>query len=968
MKKWVELILRFPLLTAILLGVVTLVAFFGLLRIRFDTSTEAMMPKKNIIYKQNQRAKSIFGDSSTSVLTALRPKGKHPLFCRENFKTMYQLVSELEEYSVFNREVEEARLKTLLETGNVSIKKKGSLINVKESTPGEIDDLESQLDREIFGEGDNKKSSGKTRSGDIWDLSRPLRNNTLYPRALRERNVYRYGSYNPVSIRTLKQRLSPAGVRQLETVIIRNSLTGIDEGRLLTRNEFKKIIESWESVFLYKSMRIIKALINPVTGKDINGDGNKISLKSFLHADKDGRIKLPQTQKDFDRYRALLKANPAYESVLYSVDQKGDIRALAISLVMRPLENHMDVFSYIYTAIKKYENDRVKITPVGIPVYEKFIFDYMNRDLKTLVPLVLAVIVLIFLLNFKSLRGVILPSLAVAVAVIWATGLMGYLDVPITMMVNMLPALLLSVGSSYAIHIYNQYLHDRDALILPDKKNGLASSMSHISSTVVLASLTTAIGFSTLAVNELISLKHLGIFSAVGSFFAMGIAVTLIPVCLMLLKIKKNKTLPAGDDIRRNRFVGRIIIIFDYLSQNRGRPVIFISLVLFIAGLAGTGRIKIASTPMNNFKKNSYLYNAEFMMGDYFDGSLTMNLVFDSGRKDGVNDPRFLRDIERVRNWLTSPENREKFQMLHTNAYGDYIKRIHKSINNEAPESFTIPDSRQTIEDYLKLYSGADENSDGRVDAIEPFVDSQFRYANIMIRVGSIDGRLYSSHLVEKSKRAIEKFISGDKDLKKYRYLLIGESMNFMVISQMIISGQLKSIFITLAVVVFVILFLFRNIVAGLISIIPISMAIVITYGTMGYFNIPLDISKSLLAAIAIGIGVDDTIHMLKTLKFHLHRGLSLKMAMDATYREAGTAIIYTSLALISGFSVLLFSEFLPIFYLAILMILTILMTTVSALILLPGVIFLFKLNIDRELDWKIFKIINFKKFFEIEK
>ena len=135
----------------------------------------------------------------------------------------------------------------------------------------------------------------------------------------------------------------------------------------------------------------------------------------------------------------------------------------------------------------------------------------------------------------------------------------------------------------------------------------------------------------------------------------------------------------------------------------------------------------------------------------------------------------------------------------------------------------------------------------------------------------------------------------------------------------------------------------------------------------MGYFNIPLDISKSLLAAIAIGIGVDDTIHMLKTLRLQLKRGLPMKEAIVMTYREAGIPIIYTSLALIFGFSVLLLSQFLPIFFLSILMILTMVTTTISALVILPAIIILFDLKIDKELDWKIFKIINIQKFFEID-
>jgi len=968
MKKWVELILQFPKTTIILIIFVSVLSVFGVMRVKFDTSTDAMMPKNNLVYKLNQRSKMIFGDSKTYVLTAIEaPEGKE-IFTKENFILLHSLVTELNEFRSFNKREEDERFGSLLKQGNIILEKQGEPIKHKIDRLDEFEDIETELDKEIFGDEKEGASVEKVKSKDIWDTSRPVKRKKLYAKAIRLRNTYSYQSYKPVSIAKLKVILKAQGSKQLLSILKKHKMEKLAEDKLLTKGEFKTIVEAWESVYLFKSMEIIKMLLDPVTGSDIHGENNQIFVKSFLPADKSGDIILPQTKKDFISYKKRLKENPSYKSVLYSLNAKGEIRALAVSIVLRPLENHIDVFNYIHAVIKKYNGKRLKLTPVGIPVYEKFIFDYMNRDLRVLIPLVLAVIILTFLLDFRSLRGVFLPTLSVMIGTLWVVGLMGFLNVPITMMVNMLPALLVSVGSSYAIHIFNQYLHDRDTVIAADPRSGLAQSMSHISSTVVLASLTTVIGFSTLAVSELISLKHLGIFSALGSFFAMGVAVTFIPVVLMLLKPRKRKNLPASDDIKRNRIVGRVIIIFDHLSQQRAKAVVVAAVIVAVAGFVGMNKIKLASTPMNNFKKDSYLYKAEFMMGDIFDGSLTMNLVFDSGKRDGVKDPVFLKNIEKIRTWLTSPANRENYQMLHTAAFGDFIKRINKAMHNEDPACFTVPDSKETINDYMRLYSGVDENSDGRIDALEPFVDAQFRYANILIRVGSIKGRLYSSHLIEVSKKAIEEYVGSQKELKGYSWRLIGETMNFMVISRMIISGQLKSIMFTLIVVAIVILLLFRNFKASLVSIFPISMAIIVSYGTMGYLNIPLDISKSLLSAIAIGIGVDDTIHMLKTLKFHLHRGLGLSEAMDATYREAGTAIVYTSLALILGFSVLLLSEFLPIFYLSILMIVTIVTTTVSALVLLPGIIFLFKLNIDEELNWKIFKILNFKKFFEIEK
>jgi len=187
------------------------------------------------------------------------------------------------------------------------------------------------------------------------------------------------------------------------------------------------------------------------------------------------------------------------------------------------------------------------------------------------------------------------------------------------------------------------------------------------------------------------------------------------------------------------------------------------------------------------------------------------------------------------------------------------------------------------------------------------------------------------------------------------------------VLSDLILKGQILSVIITLFLVAIIIFLLFRNWQAALISIIPITTSIVITYGIMGYLDIHLDSSKALLAAVAIGIGVDDTIHMLKTLRHNLRKGMSMTDAMNKTHREAGLAIVYTSLALIFGFSVLIISEFVPVQYLGVLIAMTMISTTISALVLLPSVIILLKLPLEKELQWKIFKWINLGRFFEVE-
>lgn len=327
-----------------------------------------------------------------------------------------------------------------------------------------------------------------------------------------------------------------------------------------------------------------------------------------------------------------------------------------------------------------------------------------------------------------------------------------------------------------------------------------------------------------------------------------------------------------------------------------------------------------------------------------------------------MKDPEFLCSIDDLRNWITSPQNRKDYHMLHTTSFSDVIKRMHMAINNDDPEFYGIPEKQSIITDYLEIYSGEDRNSDGRFDTLEQYVDRDLRYVNVLIRMGSINDKIISTRIMKKGQEHIKNHMAGHSSFKNYRIIQTGAASNLITLAELVVRGQIISILLTLIIVAVLIFILFLNFKAGLLALIPISVSIIITYGFMGFFDIPLDMPKAILAAVALGIGVDDTIHMLKTLKFHLKAGLSIEESIKATHREAGMAIVYTSLSLVLGFSVLLLSDFVPGQFLGAMIVLTMISTTIAALVLLPASIIFFKIDLSRQNRFRIFRRLNFKR------
>ena len=997
MKRWIDFNLNHPRLVLLILFIITVLSALGFRNLYFDSSTEAMMPKHSTEYIAGLKAKKIFGDSKAFFLTAIQPSDGAELFSRETFEQLSLLVEEIEEFQRFNRNREDRRIGTLMNISGISVKnpdagqapEKPLKKTGPSSTEAGLDDLleknsdsasketvsslEDELDKNLL---NGKSPAGKkdisiNENGpgkDIWEGCCPTQEE-IYVRPVRKKNSYDYTGYRPISISETRQALDTVARRHLDTILILADLNEKQPEEKLSRREFGKIMELWEKFYLYKSMKIVKSFINPVTGKDIMGTAGEIRPFRFIEEDRNGRPLIPSTEEEFSRYRKKLLSNPAYESALYSLDEKGNIRALAFSSNFRPHRNHGEIFEFLDTAIEKYNRSPLKLTTVGILTLQKIVSGIMKNDLKKFMPLILLIVILTFYLNFRLVRGVILPSLAVLIGAAWTIGLMGHFSIPITMTVNMLPPLLVAVGSSYSIHIFNQYLLDQKNMHSIDKKEGLSLAMNHISLTVLLAAITTFAGFISLMVNDVESIQNFGVFAALGTVISVAVSVMLIPSALMLMKLLPHKT--KHQDVDHFEYsspsVGRIIRLLNHLCRFHPGAVFICCILIILVFSYGITKIRIETAPLHNFKKSSFLYKADFLLGNLFRGSIASNFIIDSGRKNGVKDPVFLRRVEEIRAWITSPENQERSHMFHTSSFGDVIKRMNKAMNNENPDFYTIPENAGTINDYMELFSGEDSDSDGRIDSIEPFVDPEFRYVNVIIRTGSRNGEMFTTDHIQKSKDSITGYMNSRPWPEKYTWHLTGEAVNFLVLAKLMVKGQIKSVCLTLAAVALIIFLLFRNWQAAIISLLPISTSIIMTYGLMGLLDINLDSSKALVSAVSIGIGVDDTIHMLKTLKHNLKKGLSIQQAIDATHREAGLAIVYTSLALILGFSVLLLSDFVPVQYLGGLIGITMISTTVSALVLLPSLLLFFNIQLQKELNWRIFRWINLGRIFDMD-
>ncbi len=615
---------------------------------------------------------------------------------------------------------------------------------------------------------------------------------------------------------------------------------------------------------------------------------------------------------------------------------------------------------------------KLKAVIQGIPYINTTMNHYMQNDLKTFLPLVIIAIVIIFFLNFRSIRGVLLPFLTMNIADIWIMGLMGHLGYKLTIMGVCLPPLILAVGSSYSIHILNQYYMDLDQIHKSSANVGLTKSMLHISLTVILAGLTTFVGFFMLITNEVSAIKEWGVFQAIGVLFAVILSVTMIPAFLSLMSssdAEEKNILSTNRTTLVSRLVDKLIEYFTLLSTKHYKAILAITAIIIAISIAGLLKIKAETSVHAYFKPGDPVLTSSWYIGQKFGGYSGLNIIIDSGKKKGVLEPEFLKFTEKLRNHLGAPENRH-IHIGRTEGFSDFIKTMHMAMNKGDRKFYTIPDKKIDIESYIEIFSGEDENDDGRIDVFEPYVDYDFKTANIFARIHEPENEYLSTSHMVKIINHIETYIK-ENIPPGYTFKTSGEPKIMVRLMHYIVKGQMMSLLFSLIVVALVVFLLFKNFYAGLTALIPITVAVLFNFGIMGWFGIRLDVATAIIASVTIGIGIDDTIHFLNTYRHFRTLGYSMDETIAKTLAISGRAIVYTSLALIFGFLILTVSNFKPIILFSFLTAVTMVATTIGALLVLPAVIKAADLDLQEQAAdsqaWKYFDIGRLFRFQENE-
>ncbi len=812
----------------------------------------------------------------------------------------------------------------------------------------------------------------------------------------------------------------------------------------------------------------------------INDDNTATQMQISLKPKSDVQAEYDNAQAMLNEAKAALKNADSSISAADSETLKRNLQdaKAAVKAAKSDLRNSPPDSTRLQTIldeVRKITEEEcaghsLKYKLFGEPVISENARSYMLSDLMRLIPLVGIVVLISLYFSFKTLDGTLLPLLTVFMSAAMTCGIMGILGITFTLVSSVIPVALIAVGSAYGIHVLTHYYVALDCVEGEMTKelyeDAIFSGLEEVFLAVMLAGLTTVVGFISLVTSPIGPLHSFSIFAALGVLFSLLLSVTFIPAVLLVrpyktrgkkarlehmtekVKAKLEKTLKRRGGKSINEASGDTLYrIYKFFCGTVARLAVT-SVIIIVLSVWGLRYLKIDTSLISYFPKDSKMRQDIEYVDNAFAGTNSIFFLISGKERGSITNPELLEAVDNMQSYLQNKyEGIGKIVSLTT-----FIKRINQvwhvpgtpqsfaaaaqndsdsigefssfgddsfssfgdesfssfgdetdgadngtseaDVSATSSESFTDPNiiysarlaETMTTEQMLDWLSQAYIAAGGKYATVEKIVDYLMKQINyngaayyeipydpakypvatrqelsgvvngyLTLLSGSL-GRFIDDDLSPTTMRVTCQLrnhsteISGEiiNDVKKYAaehfpegytIELTGSGEMEYTMSDMIVTSQFTSLIVSIASVFIIITVSFKSVKAGLLGAIPLIFAILINYMIMGFAGINLDFITSIIASLAVGVGIDYTIHFLSTYKEERSKTDDLVKVTRQTFRKSGHGIVTNALAVGLGFLVLSLSKFIVLRYIGILVAIVMFTSSFLAMTIIPGIL-----------------------------
>lgn len=649
---------------------------------------------------------------------------------------------------------------------------------------------------------------------------------------------------------------------------------------------------------------------------------------------------LPYDAKKLEEKKKLLLEDPLMTKFLMS--QKLDMTQITMKIIApQDFPNAFpDAKASTLKVVEKFtkENPDFQIMLAGSVMLNNAFLEFAMNDQKTLVPLMFVFIIITMTLMLRSFVGMLLPMVVLITSIIFPILLfMGIFGMPLNNASANTMQLMVAIAIADSIHIV--------AVFLRNMRNGMARDEA-IRDTLdknylacLLTSVTTAIGFYSLVTQSMPPFRDLGLFAGTGTVYAWFASIFTLPALMAVIPFKQRPKAAVADfedGVPTKGYEKLVEFIFRFKKS-----ILIVWVITCVVCAIFLFRINVDNNTMAYFDKKS-----EFRIAsDYIDknilGTMPFEFNFRSAGTGQAYAPEFLKKVEKFTNYLLS---KPEYAFTHVSSVLDIVKRMNKTMHAEDPKEYRIPepkagtDTRKLIAQYMFLYkTNLPQGSD-----VTNLIDAD----DAMVRITGF-ARAQTSN--EQVKNALEINAWLDKEMPEVKARAIGIPVMFSLLMKQAIPGMILSMILSLALITASMMWAFKSVKIGFLSMIPNVWPVLFVYGLLGLIGYTVDLSISVVAMVTLGIAVDDTIHFVAKFLRAFRSGKNIHDAILHTFRETGGALIITSVILVIGFGILMFSGFLVNANMGMLSAIIIALALLADFIVLPAVLITLFRNKDFE-------------------
>ena len=662
---------------------------------------------------------------------------------------------------------------------------------------------------------------------------------------------------------------------------------------------------------------------------------------------------LPETQEDLSRLRSTITNNSFYKNLLYSedftmttvtidtqtysnvgaisedvnidfdeyldFDAEVQVNQSASRLYLSDAEND-EIILETQQIMERFNDDNFEIYLSGSAAIAGIFKQALMNDAVVFISLMMAMIMIVLFALFRRISGVFLPLICVGLTLITTVSLMAVFSAPFTMATQIMPTFLLAVVTSAAIHLLAIFY--KDLLRTKDKKASLRYAMGHSGLAIVMTSLTTAAGLWSFSFSGVAPVSDLGVFASSGVL--VGLLFTLVFLPALIAKTNFAH-LEQKADVEGNTLMDRALLGISKVGTGRPKLIVAISAILIIFAAVVATQLRFSHFPLQWLPEDNFARVATETVDENLGGALTLEVIIDTGKTNGLYNPELLRKIDDVSENIDSITSGNMF-VGKVISFIDIIKETNKALNENREEYYSIPDNPDLIAQEFLLFE-----SSGNGD-LNSLVDANYSKARLTLKTPFIDS-LEAKIFIDRAQTYLDKEFGA---LASVSFTGIGTLMT--VTFEEAIYSSATSYILAFSLITVLMVLLIGNLKIGLISMIPNILPIIFLSTIMVIFKMPLDMFTLLIGAIALGLAVDDTVHFMHNFRRYELQYNDVDKAVRLTLMGTGRAITLTSIVLALGFLVLTFSQMNNMFDFGVLTACAILVALVADFFLMPAI------------------------------